>query len=156
MELYGVLAYQLVYTVLSLVQTKIMFVKRWEEHRMTMYYVFGQISVIRMSIPLLDFENRKTFMSNIEMISFLICQLMYLLIMLIAGVYLKFNIYIILINSLVICVIILPIGVFRMFSEEGEEALDEMVKHIELIINIFILFTSFFAFMKLSNDSDIY
>ena len=68
---------------------------------MIIYQVFGQLFLIRLWIPLLDFEDRKSYTMTIEMHNFVLNQAMYLLLILVVGIYIKSNFYFLMTNMLV-------------------------------------------------------
>jgi len=84
---------------------------------MNMYYLFGQCSVIRMCLPLLDFEDRRSYMSPIEISGFITIQIVYLMLIGFASVYLKYNLVVVMINTIAVCISI-SIGIIKMLSEE--------------------------------------
>lgn len=123
MELYWIIAYQFVYIVGSLVLIRMMFMKKFEKHTFNMYYLFGQFAVIRLCIPLLNFEDRKSYMNPIEISSLITNQVVILILDSIAAVYLKYNIIVIMINSLAVSVVV-AIGTISMLSVEDTPAIN--------------------------------
>ena len=101
-----ILAYQLVWAFVGLGFSYIMYDPQFEKHLTTIYHVFGLFVMIRMLVPLLDFENREAYMTTEEMSTFIITQTANLLMITQVGVFLKMSKVLIWINLLVISIIV--------------------------------------------------
>ena len=60
---YGTTAVFLGYAISSLTMSIMTYYDHWKQYRIKMYWIIGQLTAIRFAIPLLDWEERKTFLS---------------------------------------------------------------------------------------------
>ena len=60
---YGTIAVYLGYSFGSLAMSMMTYYDHWKQYRIKLYWVIGQLTSVRFAIPLLDWEDRKTYMS---------------------------------------------------------------------------------------------
>ena len=60
---YGIIAVNLGYSFTALAMSMMTFYDGWIDYRITLYIVIGQLTAIRLAIPFLDWEDRKTYMT---------------------------------------------------------------------------------------------
>lgn len=154
-ELYWILAYQFVWVIIAFVFLYLMHIERMKKHRFQLYFVFCQLALIRLSIPLLDFEDRKSFMSPIEMSNFLFAQSSGFLLIFEAGVFLDFNKCLLLVNVF-ISTMVVAFGNFQLFNDGVESMLTLFFKHSILILILFVSFSCNVILLMISNGTYLY
>ena len=157
MGFYWIIAYQWGLSIVTFILIIMQYYQRWNSHRMKIYVIIFQVSIIRMWIPLLDFEDRKSYMQPIEMNSFIINQANFLLLSLVVEIQLKFNFYAILANMF-ISIVFIQIGTIKMFEQHGPEmsTLSLFFSNFNTVIFLSSSYLGILLFCKFSNDVDMY